>query len=372
MKISKRIGLILRNGISVADVLLSRQFHRAPHCMPILLLFLTNRCNLRCRMCGICEPVNSKPEGEKRELDTEEWFAVLDAAHRLHTILVSITGGEPLLRPDVYDIIRHASDLDMSVHMCSNGVLLTEERVKRLRDSGLGTLSISVESPVRVEHEALRGPNTFERALEGIRRVRELAPDIQVGINYLITKANMRHMRDMVAFSESLGVHQLKFAPIHTNLLHREKDEAEFEGLLFEEADIEHLREEIRALAERTEKSSLLTTSQAFLEGIPDLYSRPRNFKCFAGYIAAAINPSGHVAPCCDMDSPLSVRDMPLDVLWRSAEFKPLRRQVDACKSACWDTTNTEFSLRLRPTALLGELVRTWKDLDFYFGEKKS
>ena len=361
--------MIIKNGYRVAHVVATRQLGLAPRYMPIMLMFITDKCNLRCRMCGVCEL--ERDRSAEKELSTEEWFGVIDAAERLGTTLVSISGGEPLMRADLYDMIRHAHGKGMTVHICTNGTLMNADRAVKLRDSGVSTVSISVESPRAEVHEHLRGKGTFVPALGAIKMLRETAPDIRVGINYLITRQNYKNMAEMVEFAESLGVHQIKFAPIHTNLLHRLKHIEQYADLLFTRENMHDLEEQVKLLSDACAKSSLLTTSTTFFSGIADLYSTPHAFRCYAGWAAVAVGPTGLVTPCADMDGSLSVRQRPLDEIWRSREFHEQRKCVQSCDSACWDTTNTELSLRLRPTALAGEFLQNWRDIKFYFGGKK-
>jgi len=318
-------------------------------------------------MCGVWE--HADPSDQDGELSTEEWKTVIRSAVKLRTVLLSITGGEALLRADVFEIIREAREGGIAVHLCSNGTVLNSANIERLRMSGVNTVSISVESTVPEIHEQLRGQGTFDRTIRGIRLLRECAPEIKVGINFLITARNYRNMADMIPFAERLGVHQIKFAPIHTNLQHKGKRREEFADLIFTEDRLDELEAEIRKLIAAAAKSRLQTTSRTFLNGIVDLYRRPHaRFRCYAGYAACAINPRGMVAPCCDMESTINVRDKPLDEIWRSEEFQRLRHGVHACDRPCWDTTNAELSLRLGVRGVLGEIGQTWRDLKFYFG----
>ncbi len=363
---SPRLWMLARNVPRLADVWLSRRLRCRPRHLPILLIFVTDKCNLQCRMCGVWEHAESDLADE---LSTEEWKTVIRSAAKLRTMLLSITGGEALLRPDVFELIKYARLHGISVHLCSNGTVLNETTVDALRASDVDTVSISVESTVAEVHDRLRGAGTFDRAVRGIRLLRELAPGIKVGINYLITAENFRNTAEMIPFAERLGVHQIKFAPIHTNLQHKGKRLQEFADLIFTEEDLDELEAEMQKLIEAASKSKLQTTSKMFLRGVVDLYRHPRKgFRCYAGYAACAINPHGMVAPCCDMEGVVSVRDRPLEEIWRSADFQQLRLGVHTCDRPCWDTTNTELSLRLGVRSMLGEIGQTWRDLKFYFG----
>ena len=362
---------LIRNAWHTSNVILNRYLGRPPRYLPVLLLFVTERCNLRCRSCGVCDM--AALSSGKDMLTTQQWKTVLKtAAEKLGTSLVSITGGEPLLRTDIYEIIRFAADAGMSVHICTNGVLIDGERVARLRDSGVSTVSISLESPEQEIHDYLRGKNTFPAVIDAITMLREGAPKIRIGINYLITRRNYHNMADMVAFAESLGVHQLKFAPIHTNLLHRHKEKDAYDALLFREEDLESLEREVARAREACVKSSLLTTSSDFFSGVTQFYRTPKKFRCYAGYALCAVSASGNVSPCCDMDSEFNVTQQSLDAIWRDPNFHKLRKKVHHCQAACWDTTNTELSLRLRLWSLIGSLSRNWSDLRYYFGGRRD
>ncbi|NLV46478.1 MAG: radical SAM protein [Candidatus Hydrogenedentes bacterium] len=363
------LSLMAANVWRVSNVMVNRYLGRPPRYLPVILLFVTDRCNLRCRMCGVCEREGT--QDTSGELTTDQYKAVItSAATRLGTSLASISGGEPLLRADIFEIIRFAVDAGISTHICTNGLLLNRERAERLRDAGIAAVSVSVDSPDASIHEYLRGSGTFQGAVDAIQLLRDTAPDIQVGINYLITRLNYRNMTDMVAYAERLGVQQIKFAPVHANLLHRLKAKSELDELYFAPEDLADLQREIDRLKERCRTTWLSTTSATFHDGIVSFYAQPRKFKCYAGYMVCAIGPAGQVAPCCDMDSPFSVQDRPLDVIWRDPAFHELRRRVDRCDVPCWDTTNTELSLRLQPRTLLRNLAANWRDLRFYSGTR--
>lgn len=332
--------------------------------MPIMAAFVTTRCNLRCRMCGVCDysATDNIPE-----LSTDEWLRVVDSGVKLGMMLFSIGGGEPMLRPDLYQIIRHARNQGVSVHLCTNGLLLNSENVAKLRESKVNTVSVSLESPVAEVHEMLRGKGTYHPTVEGIRRLRAEAPDIRVGINIVVTALSFRTMADAVPFAEGLGVHQIKFAPVHMNLLHKRKPPEEFRDLVFGPEELDALDVEVKRLRQALRRSRLQTNSTSFLNGITSLYRNRLRFRCYAGYAICALDPSGRVLPCCDMESALSVREQPLEEIWRSDEYNALRRCVRTCSRPCWDTTNTELSIRLSPTSWMRDLPQTWRDILFYF-----
>ncbi|HEO72626.1 MAG TPA: radical SAM protein [Candidatus Hydrogenedentes bacterium] len=365
---TSRALVLARNARSMVNVLISRHIERAPAFMPILLMFITYRCNLQCRMCGVCE--RAAPGPPQKEITLEECKAVLDSAERLRTTLMLVSGGEALVRPEVvFEMIRYGAERGIATHLCTNGILLTEETVQQLRASGVKTVSVSLDSDEKAIHDSLRGPGVYEAAVAGISHLRTLAPEVQVGINYTLSSVNFRNMDRFVRFAESLGVHQLKFAPIHTNLLHKNKDIEHFGDLLFRAEQLPDLEREVKRLIDALRRSRLTTSSPDFLSQIPALYRGAPRFRCYAGYAACTINPYGIATPCTDMDGTLSVRERSLDEIWRSEEYHALRRQVAHCKCSCWDALYSELSLKLRPLALLKNGLRIWRELGFYFGK---
>jgi AdoMet-dependent heme synthase len=365
----KLASLLTRNICRTINVIASRYLGRPPRYLPVILMFVTSQCNLRCRMCGVCDLEYGHDESE--ELTTEQWKKVIDsAAHRLGTTLAVISGGEALLRKDVFEIIRYATDAGISIHLCTNAILLSEDNMIKLRDSGVRTVSFSLEGPEASAHEYMRGADSFPIVVSALQRFREIAPEVRIGINFVITRLNYHNMTAMIQFAESLGVNQLKFAPIHTNLLHRHKKVEDYSELLFREEDLESLENEVQRLKAALKQSSLISTSENFLDGITALYRVPKRIQCYAGYAICAISPTGYVAPCSDMDSNFNVKDQDLHQIWHEPEFHRLREKVHSCSAACWDTAYTELSLWLRPKSLLISALRKWRDIKFYFGDR--
>jgi len=363
--------LLLRNAWRTGNVLISRYLGLSPRYCPVMLLFLTGRCNLRCRFCGVCDLEHGYTDGE--ELSTEQWKDVIrTASEKLGTMLGVVSGGEALLREDVFEIIRYAEERGISIHLCTNALLLNEDKMARLRDSGVSTVSFSLDGPEAAVHDHIRGAGNFDKAVVLIKKFRAVAPDVNIGINFVITNHNFRHMTEMLHFAESLKVRQIKFAPIHTNLLHQNKDFTDCDDLLFKREDLPALEREVRRVRDACRESALITTSDAFFDGITKLYDGPYHTRCQAGYAICAVSPSGYVSPCSDIHSQFNVMEHSIEDIWRDPGFQQLRRQVCSCNAACWDTAYTELSLWLSPVNMVANMARNLRDIYFYFGNLKK
>lgn len=342
---------------------LARHTDTRPRRLPILLAFLTWRCNLSCGMCGVHQ-LGTSP---RAELDAQAWRRIIDDAAALGTLIVSFSGGEALLHPDLYSILSHTSKSGIAVHLCTNATLLVRDHVERLAAAGVGSVSVSLESDDPAVHDQLRGPGTHAATMRGIRLLREHAPQIGIGINALICGTTFHRMPELLDFCDGLGVEQVKFAPIHRNLLHRHLDFGGPDRLFFEPSQLAELDREIDRLRASSRDSRMRLVSDRFLAGIVDLYTEPQTFACFAGWVVAAIDAQGTLLPCGDFEDGIDLNVRSLRQAWRSDEFHRLRMQVKSCRRPCWDTTNTELSLRLSVRSTLAELGRSWRDIQFYF-----
>jgi len=328
------------------------------------VIWITNRCNLRCQMC---DQWKTTPSLFAQELSTKQLYSFVDSASRMKAAVIVITGGEPFLRSDIFNIISYIRNKGIACHICSNGTLLDEVAVRKIKNAGLNSIAVSLDSNCEKIHNTIRGVNCFSTVTEGIKRLRDIAPGIKIGINCVITKQNFHDIHRMILFAEKLGVDQIKFDPIHTHLMHRTKSCLSFGGLLFEKSDFPELLQEIDKLIRVASQTKLLTNSTIFLKGIEQLYggSFPR-FRCYSGYISCAIDAFGRVSPCDNFEGVESIRDKPLEQIWNSPAFQNLRCKVQECKTNCWDTTHGELNIRCSLRGLMHELDHVCKEIKFY------
>ncbi len=181
-------------------------------------LHITNRCTIKCDYC--CFSSNRK---KLEELSTDELKKVMRDAVSLGCEHIHFTGGEPLLRHDIGDLIAYAKSLDLKIRMQTNGMLLTKETAKRLYDLGLESVMISLDSDNRQVHDSIRGMGTWEKALEAIKIAKEIG--LKVRVNSVLTKKNMDSILKTILFVNSLDIQDYSafyFSPIGSG---RERDD---------------------------------------------------------------------------------------------------------------------------------------------------
>lgn len=174
----------------------------APEGTPLRLVAweTTRNCNLACRHCRASAD-NGPYEGE---LDTPAAFRLLDQIAELGQPIVILTGGEPLLRADIFDIARYGTDKGLRMVMAPNGTLITAEHAMRMVAAGIQRISVSLDGATADSHDSFRGvPGAFEGALGGIARAREAGLEFQ--INTTISKLNLDQIPRIQALAVELG-----------------------------------------------------------------------------------------------------------------------------------------------------------------------
>jgi heme b synthase len=160
----------------------------------------TRNCNLNCIHCRA-----SADRGPfAGELDTQSAFRLLDEIVAVGSPIVILTGGEPLLRPDIFEIAHYGIQKGLRMVMAPNGTLITEKIAGQIAKAGIGRISISLDGSDKESHDRFRGVNgAFEGAVRGIAHAR--AAGIEFQINTTITKSNLSQIGDIQKLAVKLG-----------------------------------------------------------------------------------------------------------------------------------------------------------------------
>ncbi len=169
---------------------------------PMLVAWeVTRKCNLNCKHCRASAEFGPYPG----ELSTEECFRLIDQILEVGNPILILTGGEPLMREDIFEITDYAVKKGMRVVMAPNGTLVTEEMARKMKDAGIQRISVSIDFPTEEQHDKFRGvEGAFKGAVQAIKNAHKVGLDVQ--INSTITKLNNEHLDDLLKLSEDLGV----------------------------------------------------------------------------------------------------------------------------------------------------------------------
>jgi len=160
----------------------------------------TRRCNLACKHCRAV----AEDHPYDNELDTEASFKLLKQIREVGEPIIILTGGEPLLRHDIFDIAAFGTKLGLRMVMAPNGTLITKETAGKMKDSGIKRISISLDGSTPETHDAFRGiQHAFEKSIHGIKIAKDAGIEFQ--INTTITKSNLTEIPKILKLAEELG-----------------------------------------------------------------------------------------------------------------------------------------------------------------------
>lgn len=193
---------------------------------------LTRSCNLNCRHCRAAAE-RGPYEGE---LTLDEIKRVTDNVAAHYKPIMILTGGEPMLRPDLLDIVRHTRERGLRPVMATCGTLLTPESAGELKDAGIERISVSIDGPGAASHDSFRGvPGAFDALMKGLEAAR--AAGLEYQVNTTVTRLNMDQLEAILDLALSLGAvafHPFLLVPTGrgTELREHLLDAHEYEAIL--------------------------------------------------------------------------------------------------------------------------------------------
>lgn len=309
------------------EAVVSRPFSLGFNSLPVLSeLALTYRCNLRCRFCYAgCTCVRGT--GQEKEMTTDDARRVLGIVrNKAQTPSVSFTGGEPALREDLCRLIRSArKEFGLRVNVITNGTLIGEALARDLRDAGLNSAQVSLESPEEAVHDELtQVKGSYHRTVAAIGHLQTMG--IRVHTNTTLNRINMASATGMPAFVRSLGLE--RFSMNLTIPAGSSRDTC---------PDIHVRYSEVRDLILRIQRESLKSavefmwyspTPICIFNPIPH---RLGNKGCAACDGLLSISPTGDVLPCSSWPEPVgNLLSEDFRTVWNSARARWLREKAFA------------------------------------------
>ena len=172
---------------------------------PIVVWNITRACNLKCVHCYN----DSGGEKAANELETKEAKGVLDDLAGFGVPSVLFSGGEPLMRGDLFELLEYARGLGLRTVISTNGTLIDNEKAERIKEAGVSYVGVSLDGIGEV-NDAFRGvKGAFDRAVEGIRNCMRVG--VRVGLRLTLTKRNMQDLDGLFDFFEEEGIERVCF-----------------------------------------------------------------------------------------------------------------------------------------------------------------
>ena len=298
-----------------------------------LSLLVTLKCNFRCQSCSIWE------NDFGQELDDEAWIGIIEQAKKVlnPNTYIEINGGEPLLKKDlVYKIIKELKSYFKAVVLNSNGSLVTEEVVKKLEESGLSKMKVSLYSLNPTTHNSLRGTEVaYDGAMKTIELVKNSKIRLEIGV--LLTAKNIKEIPDLVEYFKDYKNTTLILQVLDEKVESKEAkvdiDNKMPEGLWPEKEDILNFFDWL----ENNVSAKKLFHERTNFRLIRDYYLDPTmalNYRCFAGQHNCVIYPNGDITLCFKGQIVGNLLQNSLeDILKKGAVAE--RKKIKNCKKYC-------------------------------------
>jgi radical SAM protein with 4Fe4S-binding SPASM domain len=320
-------------GLTVAK----RQFDRrkARHELRYLFWECTLGCNLSCRHCGSrCSPGVAR-EADLPGQEVKRIFSEIAEDFDATRITLAVTGGEPLTRPDLLDVMVHVGRLGFYWGIVTNGVLVTEAAIARMRETGMKTVSVSIDGDAGA-HAALRGSvEAYERAMAGLRRLIKRGGFLDcVEVITVVYTGNVDSLDAMYDRFHALGVGRWRLLTVDP--IGRMKDPAN-RGLLLTGEQLGRLLEFI---ARRRQSGPMpITFGEAGFLGLKyEGKVRDQYFYCPAGIEVGSILHDGAIGACPSLERSLiqgDARTERFSEVWEHRFGLFRDRQFTRCNAPC-------------------------------------
>lgn len=300
---------------------------------------VTRSCNLACRHCR----AEAHTEPYPGELSTEEAKALIDTFPQVGDPIIIFTGGEPLMRHDIFELVRYADAKGLRCVMAPNGTLVDAQAARNIREAGIQRCSISIDAPDAQRHDAFRGvPGAFAGALRAIEHLK--AEGVEFQINTTVTRNNLGLFKDIFHLARDLGA-----AAWHIFLLVPTGRGAELGDEIISGEEYEEVLNWFYDFRKTTDMHLKATCAPHYYrimrqrakeEGVPvdaehfgmDAMTRG----CLGGTGFCFISHTGQVQPCGYLDLDCGqVKDTPFPEIWRTSQQFAKLRNKEAYQGKC-------------------------------------
>ncbi|MFP4117170.1 MAG: radical SAM/SPASM domain-containing protein [Candidatus Aenigmatarchaeota archaeon] len=297
-------------------------------------LATTFKCPLNCEMCALEE------DDEKEEMVEEDWEELIDQIVNWGIRHVSFSGGETLSDEEkTVSLMGYAKEKGLEIDLITNGFFMDEKTTKKIIETGVDRISLSVDGHNRKTHDSVRGEGSFEkieRAIENMNRHRDLADHIEYEFTTVVLKKNYKNLVSIYEFMKENGFDFINYqALIPDNSFSNGQDYNDELWLDGEEAEkLERITQE---LIEIKKETGDIRNSKKYLRVMPEYFKNKDDFrygKCMAGYEVVHIDPYGNI-DLCGFGPNINVRNKKLKEVWRGDDYRMLRKKVKKCEKPC-------------------------------------
>lgn len=312
---------------------------------PVSVNFLiTSRCNSKCATCD-----SWKLTDHANELTLDDFKRLAREMRDLGIPIVTIGGGEPTVRTDLWDIVRAFKAEGINVQLTTNALTLREKQRDAMYASGLDRVTVSVDSHLPGVYAKIRGVDGAANVLGHVRDILAGKPaHLALDTNTVLCRDNAGTFLDTLDHLAALGVPKTNFSAVTTfggNYLMTETKEA------LAEIPLPEIEAIVAGLLAR-KRAGRIPASRAFIEGLVVYYREPQKlvYPCMAGYLTLDVFQDGAVHGCGNLGKVANVRDASLREIWFGAAAERQRRDMAAGRCPnCYLSCKMELAIAANP-----------------------
>jgi len=327
---------------------------------PIWVTFdVTSNCPCRCEYCNYWE-------NKDENLSTDKLKTILKRLRETGVLYLGISGGEPMIRKDLPEIVRYAKSLGMIVGMNTSGIVAREEAYRSLMEAGIDTICFSIDGATAETHEKSRKIPVFSRTVQSIQMAVKIRNEegfkTRINTSTVITKANLNELEEISHFREVLGVDRTNFQPVWEGAFNSVQLDAELGFKAEDRTLLEKVRDLLKGLPN--------TNFKKYLDLLPDFYTdyegKVRPIECYAGRAFAYVTAQGVMYPCSILPRPLGslLDEDPKEFLktkkTRSILHQAASQGCKGCSLVCYMERNVMLNSLRNPLNLWEILVQRY------------
>jgi MoaA/NifB/PqqE/SkfB family radical SAM enzyme len=322
---------------------------RRPLCGPVLgTIIVTYKCNFKCRMCDF--PAGRQKEAQKEELPLDRLKQAIRELALLGVSGIGFTGGEPLLRNDIFELLKYTKGQGVITHLNTNGFLLDAEAARKIVGSGTDSVNISLDGAKAETHDNIRAvTGAFGKALNAINCLhngRSLAGSrLRIKIVSVISAANIAEVPGLLELSKRAGVDCIEFVPEQRFSDSCVTDTSEGFAVKLKQA-VDFIRQAKKAGAKIENSWQNIKLFERSLKGSKSLLT------CYAGYNSCCLDCYGNIFPCIPWANwrrpAANINAGSLKEIWYSEGYNKIRHSTGICRDCflnCHAELNHIFNL---------------------------
>ena len=337
-----RLKIVLKNPLNIAKLVLTKDVPIFAH------IYLTRRCNLHCAKCRVIER-------QSDELPFEEWKKIMDRMAEWGTAILTVQGGEAMIREDVYDILEYASK-KFSVTFFTNATLLDKEKIDKLIATGINNLGMSLDSLSAAKEAKMgRGSQAVQKVIETMEYMQTLKKKPKVTINAVAVKQNIDEITELAKFVNKHGAY-FSIAVLESTPGDRWWFRNYAPELEFKKEDYPKVEKVFNELVEMKKKGHKISNDIEQLQNAIKYIKGEYPKRCYAAKLYYSVNPDGTFMGCQDI-APIPKRVDEMKSIKEAWQYKSMVNDIKTCPGCYYGCYVSLINLTDKPWKFLfGEL----------------